>query len=219
MAKILFLVITLMSTFSFAGGVVVGDGGYVLKCGAARAVVLDLKEYEFISGEKYQVPQISLMAPRSSPSDFNEYLQFFINRAVRVLGYAHPFIKTLRHADEVYENVDFRSSWQFRISNKLGPIYTEVPQGCSLQQVGVRYIQDGVERVMLEQDVTWGMDWYNFSVLIVHESLHSWFDPQETSLPVRQAIWYLAGSDEFRTKNAETFVRLINEKQPQVFER
>lgn len=164
------LVILALSAFwgapySWAGGHIIGNGGYVLKCESAKGVVI--KSFDLVEGE-IMYDQVPLY---SSQKNFKEKAKEIINRIKKhnpsrvelYLGWLKNFEKELRFLPSGVNLVDIPDV-------SIGIL----PQACQLKQAIVQTSQpvSNQPRYLINSDLWNAMTEDTKAALVVHEIIY-----------------------------------------------
>lgn len=213
----LFVILILASQISLAGGFIIGDGGHFVICHdkvqknkITQFEMLDIYEARVITGES-PFFNFDMMLKRQ------DYLAEVMRRARNVLGETHPFLQILNSSVRLDQDFILNQS-DILLTNYINnSVDIEIPSNCRIDLVAAAYTLNGQRLVLVDPQYLDLMSEFDHFTLMLHESLHDWYGPQNSSLAVRQTLWYLTASDRFREQNKGLFQELVKTKRPQNF--
>ncbi|MEK6556530.1 MAG: hypothetical protein AABZ31_14875 [Bdellovibrionota bacterium] len=215
------------------GGSSVGDGGHSVVC-KKDGKISSVNFLDIVEIKKLFSGSLRLMCPSNLPGiDYwasnregrwynaclNAHIYRFRKVAKNILGSKHPFMKVFDLADDIAIRMEPLVREQLLNSDTHLPQLISLKPRCTIQQVALFDYTGSELKLLIYEPLFKKMSIYHQSALITHEAIHTWFQNPTSTLTTRQAIWYLGGNQSFKVKNHEAFIRLINEKTPQIFVR
>lgn len=204
-----------------AGATKAGDGGHGAVCRKGKFEKVYLLER--LEAEKLYGFNLSFGA-HTSPHPVEGWRNYyFIFDAFKVararagaalMDRSHPFLKILALTDRIFIE---RREQEPEQTGDIGPARIVLPASCRLVQIGRSYERGDELHVEFGPRSFDRLGAREQAALVLHEALHRWFGHQENTLAVREAVIYLSSPLEFRQRNREAFVSLVESKRPQSF--
>lgn len=216
----------LISAFLFfspslwAGASTIGNGGHVVICDEKGERVLQLLDMFEAS---------SLFKRKRNPAGFQsqtisevlisggeeKYILRAERRLARILSRQHPIFQAFKKALDLQKHVVLMFEQPLTVpqTNDTGQIWADMNH-CHLQQMAVRSVQYGIETIAIDKNHYLELGPNNRTGLFLHEALHEYFGAQDSTLAVREVVWWLSNSIELREQHKNLILKVIETKQP-----
>ena len=196
-----------------------GNGGHVIVCKRTfktpKYQLLDIYEANkglgtyasFLPQTEYEKAPWQYRSKRISIAEL---------RLSAVLPLDHPIMTSFRKAQDLsdFVKLDFGVPGNVDDTKDVGKVWARVPKNCRLQQLAIRTNIDGQDTIIINKSLYEALGKTNRAAFFIHEALHDYFGSQKTTLAVREVVWWLSASEEFRRANGELIVEVINSKAP-----